>query len=80
MNARVGRAETAEDNSQCKVHLAVWNGREDSLNVYLAGRFPSERPTHADFFPFGFTDTKRISTRLSRAAAIRKSMFRECPS
>ena len=24
---------------QCKVHLAVWNGKEDPLDVYLEGRF-----------------------------------------
>ena len=24
---------------QCKVHLAVWNGEDDPLDVYLAGRF-----------------------------------------
>ena len=31
-------------------------------------------------FDARFTDTKRISTRLSTAAAMRRSMAKECPS
>lgn len=27
------------DASECKVHLAVWNGYEDPLDLYLAGKF-----------------------------------------
>jgi hypothetical protein len=31
--------EPGLDVQQCKVHLAVWNGHDDPLDIYLAGKF-----------------------------------------
>ena len=31
--------ETLLSPSSCKVHLAVWNGEDNPLDVYLAGNF-----------------------------------------
>ncbi len=65
-----------------KLNLAIGVANEKAHNTSRAQIPPGTLyATFCDFVRFGFVaGTKRISTRLSSAAAIRRNIARECPS